>query len=633
MRLLVRTAFRYSRHYLLLIVALLFMMGVTLSAQAEMLSFGVITNAGADFFSLFSSKGEEGAESISLTQVEERWSQIAGESGAITKRDAASYLSTQKSRNPLNNLMRWFAGRIDWLSNLALLALVLLVVAIFRGICVFGSSYTQQLVMIRVSRDLRQHYFEHIQALPMRFYHKHNIGSLSCRAYEDAYQIAEAIQAGMVTYIQTPFAVLSSLLICLYMSFQLSLVVFIAFPILILPIVYFSKRVKRVQRRLLKNHEGIWSLLHQFLGGIQTIKIFGMERFSLSRYTKQNGEMAALEERAARYGYMARPVLHAASTALLAAIILYGLYVARLSVSEILVFCGMVYVMYEPIKRFNDENIKIQRGMAAAERMFEVLDLKITDRDQEGALPLAGLCEQIEFDRVSFRYGEEWVLQEVSFSIRKGEAVALIGPTGAGKSTLAQLLPRLYEVTEGEIRIDGKSISAYQLGALRRQISYVPQKPFLFVDSIGENIAVGRPVSLAQIERAAKRAHADEFIERLPQGYSTYLSTDMGGSLSGGQQQRLAIARALVQEAPILIMDEATSALDTVSEDRIKQAVRELKGEVTQIIIAHRLSTIEYVDRIIYLEGGRLVAQGTKEELLATCPGFRLMWEMGQLKS
>jgi ABC-type multidrug transport system fused ATPase/permease subunit len=632
MNLLVRTAFQYGRHYLLLIVALSFMVGVTLSAQAEMLSFGVITNAGADFFSLFSSKEEEGSDSISLSQVEERWSEIAGETGAITKRDASTYLSTLKSRNPLNNLMRWFAGRVDWLSNLALLALVLIFVAIFRGICVFGASYTQQLVMIRVSRDLRQHYFQHIQSLPMRFYHKHNIGSLSCRAYEDAYQIAEAIQAGMVTYIQTPFAVLSSLLICLYMSFELSLVVFVAFPILILPIVYFSKRVKRIQRRLLKNHEGIWSLLHQFLAGIQTIKIFGMERFSLGRYSKQNGEMAVLEEKAARYGYMARPVLHAASTALLAAIILYGLYVARLSVSEILVFCGMVYVMYEPIKRFNDENIKIQRGMAAAERMFEVLDLKTADQDQDGALPLPGLSQEIEFDRVSFRYGDEWVLQDVSFSIRKGEAVALIGPTGAGKSTLAQLLPRLYEVTEGEIRIDGKSLSTYQLRTLRQQISYVPQKPFLFIDSIGENIAVGRPVTLAQIERAAKRAHADEFIQKLPQGYSTALTADMGGSLSGGQQQRLAIARALVQEASILIMDEATSALDTVSEDRIKQAVRELKGEVTQIIIAHRLSTIEYVDRIVYLEGGKLVAQGTKDELLATCPGFRMMWEMGQLK-
>lgn len=633
MRLLVRTAFRYGRHYLLLLVAFGFMMGMTLSAQAEMLSFGVITNAGADFFALFSDKSQGESESISLDQVQERWSEVVGEEGSLTKQGAARYLSSQKSRNPLTNVMRWFAGQVDWLSNLALLAVVLIGVAIFRAICVFGASYTQQLVVIRVSRDLRQNYFEHIQSLPMRFYHKHNIGSLSCRAYEDAQQMAEAIQAGMVTYIQTPFAVLSSLLICLYMSFELSLVVFVAFPVLILPIVYFSKRVKKVQRRLLKNHEGIWSLLHQFLAGIQTIKIFAMEGFSLSRYTKQNGEMAALEERAARYGYMARPVLHAASTALLAGIILYGLYVARLSVSEILVFCGMVYVMYEPIKRFNDENIKIQRGIAAAERMFEVLDITPPDRDQEGLLPLEGLAEQIEFDRVSFRYGDEWVLRNVSFSIRKGEAVALIGPTGAGKSTLAQLLPRLYDVTEGEIRIDGKPLAAYQLGGLRKQISFVPQKPFLFVDSVQENIAVGRQVTPEQIERAAKRAYASEFIEKLPQGYSTYLATDMGGSLSGGQQQRLAIARALVAEAPILIMDEATSALDTVSEDRIKQAVRELKGEVTQIIIAHRLSTIEYVDRIIYLEGGEMVAQGTKDELLASCPGFRMMWEMAQLKA
>lgn len=628
MKLLLKMAFRHGRHFLLLIVAFAFLIGVTLAAQVEMMSLGVITNTGSDFFALFSEKGS--ADSVSLPQVEQQWKEIAPDGGPITKPQAAQYLTVRGSRNPLQKIISSVRDRCNWMGNLTVLAFVLIVVSVFRAVCVFGSSYARQLVVIRVGRDLRQNYFDHLQALPMRFYQKYNVGSLSCRAYEDAYQISEAIQAGMTTYVQTPFAVASSLLICFYISFQLSLVVFLAFPLIILPMVYLSKKVKQVSRRMLRNHEGVWSLLHQFLAGVFTIKLFSMERFSRERYAEKNREMARLEEKAARYGFLARPVMHMASTAMLAGIILYGLYIARLSVSEILVFCGMVYVMYEPIKRFNDENIKIQRGIAAAERMQEVLGIPTVDNEEGGRELLQELRDSIEFDRVSFRYGDQWVLRDVSFQVKKGEAVALVGPTGSGKSTLAQLLPRIYDVEEGEIRIDGKALATFQLQSLREKISFVPQKPFLFIDSIRDNIAVGREVSEEQLERAAQLAHAAEFIDKLPSRYETKLTSDMGGDLSGGQQQRLVIARALLKESPILILDEATSALDSVSEEQIKRAIADLRGEVTQLIIAHRFSTIEHVDRIIYLEGGRIVAQGTREELLKECPAFRRMWEMAQ---
>lgn len=614
MKLLIKTAFQHGRHYLLLLVALAFLVGVTLTSQVEMMSVGVITNPGALFSNSGDTVTEQGQEAISPQS----------QPASVAKRG---------SRNPLQRVMVWVRAHFDWMGNLTLLAGALVLVAILRGICVFGSAYVRQLVVIRVGRDLRQNYFDHIQALPMRFYHKHNVGTLSCRAYEDAYQISEAIQAGMTTYVQTPFTVLSSLLICCYISLQLSLVVFIAFPLLILPIIYFSKKVKHVSRRLLRNHEGVWNLLHQFLAGSFTIKLFSMERYSRERYAEKNDEMARLEERSARYGFMARPVMHMASTIMLATIILYGLYIARLEGSEIIVFCGMVYLMYEPIKRFNDENIKIQRGIAAAERMDEVMRLPTTDpKAAEGDI-LAEIRDSIEFDKVSFRYGDQWVLRDLSFTVKKGEAVALVGPTGAGKSTLAQLLPRIYEVDEGEIRIDGRSIAKMQLQSLREKISFVPQRPFLFIDSIRDNIAVGRNVSDEQVERAAGRAHAIEFIDRFPERFERKLTADMGGDLSGGQQQRLIIARALVKESPILILDEATSALDSVSEEQIKRAIEELRGDVTQLIIAHRLSTIENVDRILYLEEGRLVAQGTKDELLATCPAFRRMWESARVSA
>ena len=225
-----------------------------------------------------------------------------------------------------------------------------------------------------------------------------------------------------------------------------------------------------------------------------------------------------------------------------------------------------------------------------------------------------------------FKYHDEWVLKDVSFTVKKGQTVAIVGPTGSGKSTIVQLLPRLYEVQKGTIRIDGKPVDSYTQKSLRELLAFVSQKPFLFCDTIAANISVGREYPHEDIALAARRACADEFIERMPAKYQSMLA-EAGQNLSGGQQQRLAIARALVKNSPILILDEATSALDAVSEQHIKTAVSSLHGEVTQILIAHRLSTIEYADKIIYLESGCKMAEGSREELLASCPQFKLMWD------
>jgi putative ABC transport system ATP-binding protein len=298
-----------------------------------------------------------------------------------------------------------------------------------------------------------------------------------------------------------------------------------------------------------------------------------------------------------------------------------------MNVSDVLVYCGLLYIFYEPIKKFAEENTHIQRGVAAAERMHEVMNLKPCIQDQDGAIEFQDLVESIEFKDVWFRYGQEWILKGLSFSIQKGETVAFVGPTGAGKSTIVQLLPRLYDIQKGEILLNGIPITQYTQKSLREKIAFVPQKPFLFLDTVKENISFGRRFSIQQIEEAARKAHAEEFIVRLPQGYQTELA-EAGKNLSGGQQQRLAIARALVKQAPVLIMDEATSSLDAFSENQIKLALEQLNGQVTQIIIAHRLSTIENADKIIYLEQGKKVAEGTKAELLKICPGFKQMWEL-----
>jgi ABC-type multidrug transport system fused ATPase/permease subunit len=356
-----------------------------------------------------------------------------------------------------------------------------------------------------------------------------------------------------------------------------------------------------------------------------------MEEFSLKKYREQNKRMASLEKRSARYDVSSRPILHTIAMFFLATTLLYGLYVLHMSVAEVLIYCGFLYIFYEPIKKFAEENARIQRGVAASERMFEVMAQQPQIQDKPNALQLSHFNQAIEFDNVWFKYGEEWILKGVSFTIKKGETVAIVGPTGAGKSTIVQLLPRLYEVQKGQIRIDGKPLDAYTQKSLRETIAFVPQKPFLFLDTVAENIAFGRSFNREEVQEAACKAFADEFIQQLPKKYDTELS-EGGRNLSGGQQQRLAIARALVKRSPILVMDEATSSLDAISENHIKTAIGKLHGTVTQVIIAHRLSTIENADKIIFLAGGEKVAEGTRQELLKSCPPFKKMWEMAHEK-
>jgi ABC-type multidrug transport system fused ATPase/permease subunit len=544
--------------------------------------------------------------------------------GVITKK-GQDLLEQQKKSDIIQNVIDFVNYYLPISTNMKYLAAALISVAIFKALTLFAHRFTVRLMSIRVSQELRQKYFEHLQILPMEFFQRHNIGALSQRVVGDAQQIADAVSASLMNYLQTPFTVISTMVLCIITSWQLSLVVFIGFPLILFPIFFISRRVRKISRQIQQNRERFTSVLIDFLAGIQTVKVFAMEDFSLKKYIEQNERIAKLERKSARYDLSSRPVVHLLAMSFLSISLLYGLYVLEMSVSETFFFVGLLYVLYEPIKKFAEENSQIQRGIAAADRMFEVLEMKPQITDHATASSMASFEGPIEFKNVSFKYDNQWVLKNLSFSVRKGETVAIVGPTGAGKSTIVQLLPRLYEVQEGEILINGKSVNTYTQKSLRDNIAFVPQKPFLFLDTVAENISYGRKFTQHQIEAAAKMAHAEEFIVQLPEGYMTELS-EGGKNLSGGQQQRLAIARALVKGAPILVLDEATSSLDNVSEHFIQSAIQELRGKITQIIIAHRLTTIEDADRIIYLEKGVKIAEGTKDELLKSCPEFHRMW-------
>lgn len=627
MRLLLQAALRNTKHFTLATLTFVALLLMTVATQCEMFSVGLMANSGADFFTLFSPEGKKVKDKISIADVTRRWEMIdVNEDGVITKQEAASYIAQRKDSNPLAWVMHKVAARFDFEQNFSMLIAILAAVALFKAVSLFTSRYMTQLLSIRVTRDLRQQYFEHIQSLPLSFYQEQNLGSLSSRAVGDAGQIASSLNSCLTNYLQTPFQIITTLGACFYLSWRLSLIIFLGLPLIILPVVFLTRQVKRITRQIQRNQETFTSVLLDFIAGIQTVKIFAMEAFSLRKYKEQNDQMALLESKSAKYGLLTRPLLHLIATGCLAVVVLFGLYSLHMTVGQLLMFCGLLHMFYEPVKKFAEENSNVQKGVVAAERMFEVLQLKPLIEDRDGAIDLAGFKNIIEFDRVWFKYRDEWVIRDVSFTIKRGEVVALVGATGAGKSTLVQLLPRLYEVQKGEIRIDGIPLNAITQKSLREQIAFVPQKPFLFFDTVAENIAFGRSFPPEEIEEAARKAYAHEFIAELPQQYNTLLA-EMGKTLSGGQQQRLAIARALVKKAPILIMDEATSSLDAISEKRIKSAMQNLNGQVTQILIAHRLSTIEHADKIIFFDRGRKLGEGPLHELLETCLPFRMLWE------
>lgn len=622
MKLLFKTAFLGGRYKALLGFMVLAMCLLTFASQLEILALGVLTKKGPDFFELFDA-GK--TQQVSLAEAEHKWTEIAPD-GTITKQNAAAYMGSLKERKFFDRVIDRLSDHFAIDEGIKHLALFIVFIALFKASMMFAHRFTTRVVAIRVSRDLRQNYFEHIQSLPMEFYQKFNSGSISSRVVSDSASVAEAVNAYFVNYLQTPFTVLTTLTLCFLTSWQLSLIIFLGFPCIVYPILFLAGRVKKISKQIQQNQERFSSVLIDFLAGIQTVKVFAMEDFSLSKYKEQNHRMAALEQKSARYDLSTRPIVHTIAMLFLGTTLLYGLYVLQMSVSETFFYCGLLYVFYEPIKKFAEENSHIQRGVAAAERMQEVMHLQPHIQDPPDAIELADFQNEIAFKDVWFKYGDEWILRGVSFTVEKGQKVAIVGPTGAGKSTIVQLLPRLYDVQKGEIAIDGLPIQRYTQKSLRERIAFVPQRPFLFLDTVSANIAFGRPYSETQIQAAAKNAYADEFICALPQTYYTELA-EAGRNLSGGQQQRLAIARALVKEAPILVMDEATSSLDALSEQKIKQALAGLKGKVTQIIIAHRLSTIEDADKIIYLEKGVKIAEGTREELLSTCPPFQRMWQ------
>lgn len=526
MKLLLQAALQNRKHLVLLVITLLTTIMLTAANYMEVLCLGVVTKKSPDFFQVFGTVHEgtlSKTNAVTKADLDARWQELSEQRESVTQEEITRFVSQYSTPDKIEQFLNATDKWLELNNNIPHLVIALILVSLFKAISMFSHRYVTKVVAIRVSRDLRQSYFEHLQSLPMEFYQKYDIGTLAARIGGDAGVIADALTATLINYFQTPLVAVTTLVLCFMTSWQLSLWIFFGLPLLLTPILLISRQVKKIAKQLQRNQERFGGILIDFLAGIQTVKVFAMEDFSLKKYRDYNDKSARLEQKGARYDLSSRPIVHTMGTFCLAATMLYGLYGLQMTVPEILIYSGFLYQFYEPIKKFTEENNQIQRGIAAAERLYEVLHLKPQIQDNPDAKTFPGIKQTIEFRDVWFRYGEQWILKGLSFTVKHGEMVAIVGPTGAGKSTIVQLLPRLYDVQKGSILIDGQPLSLYTQKSIRESIAFVPQRPFLFMDTIAQNIAYGRPFTREQIVRAAERARAAEFIESLPDGYDTLL--------------------------------------------------------------------------------------------------------------
>ncbi|NEV63503.1 lipid A export permease/ATP-binding protein MsbA [Thiorhodococcus minor] len=490
-----------------------------------------------------------------------------------------------------------------------------------RGIAGFINTYFLSWVGRRVVADLRQEMFEHLLRAPTRFFDRSGSGHILAKLTYNVENVANAATSAVTTLVRDGFTVIGLMAFMLYLDAALSLIFLVIGPVMAGAIKYATKRFRRHSRRIQDRVGDLTHVAQEIIDGHRVVKAFGGQARAARRFIAINEKTRSLQMKMIATEAASVPLVQLISAAAIAFVVylstMQGLK-ENISVGTFMSFVVAMGLLLPPVKRLTSVNAQLQRGIIAAESLFELID---SEEEQDlGTRTLKRAEGRVEYRDVSHLYSEDKApaIQSLSLTIEPGEKIALVGRSGSGKSTIASLLPRFYDPTAGEIRIDGIPIRALSLASLRAQISLVSQEVVLFNDSIANNIAYGRAETptLAELERVAASAHALEFIQSLPQGFETLIG-DRGVLLSGGQRQRLAIARAMLKDAPILILDEATSALDTEAERYIQAALQELMERRTTLVIAHRLSTIENADRILVLQDGRVVEQGRHDELLA----------------
>ncbi|WP_396624077.1 lipid A export permease/ATP-binding protein MsbA [Luteitalea sp.] len=508
-------------------------------------------------------------------------------------------------------------------AELPTIALAIVGVYLVKGLGAYLSAYMMTDVGQRVVRDIRNQMFGHVLGQSAAFFSRRSTGQLLSRVNNDVNQVQQVVSQTIGDIIREGFALVGYIGLLFYHDARLALVSLTGAPVLIYPLVRLGQRVRRRGRRSQEQLEVLTHITAEAFGGHRIVKAFGAEAREQARFEDASHRVYRTNMQVTSTVSALPPLMEWLGGIAVAAMLWYGasqIGQGRLTMGEFMLFVTTLFLMYEPIKRLSRVNATLQQAMAAAQRIFELLDTHTEVTDRPGAVPMPRPRTAVEFRDVSFAYADRdkrTVLDGVSFRVEAGEIVAIVGLSGAGKTTLVNLLPRFYDVTDGAILIDGLDIRDATLASLRAHIGLVTQETVLFDDTIANNIAYGRPTaSPAEIEAAARAAHAHEFIATLPERYETRIG-ERGGRLSGGQRQRLAIARAILKDSPILVLDEATSSLDAESERLVQDALQALMRNRTSFVIAHRLSTVRSADRIIVLEDGRIVETGRHDDLLA----------------
>jgi ATP-binding cassette, subfamily B, bacterial MsbA len=504
----------------------------------------------------------------------------------------------------------------------SMVATAILTVFFLRGICDYFGNYLINYVGFSAVTDLRQTVFDRVVHQDAHFFEDNSTARVMSSIMNDLEKIQVALSHILADFLRQSFTVIGLLILVLQRDWKLALWSLTVLPLVLVPTVRLGRRIRKTTRRAQDDAAELNQVLQEMLSGQQVVKSFGAEDIESNRFRDRVQRLRRSNLRYVAQQAIASPLIEFFGAVTIVALVAYArlqIKAGEMSPGQFISFVIALLMLYEPVKRLTGIHNIFQQALGASQRVFEYLDREQQIKEKPNAIKLARFEKSIVFDGASFHYPsapDGFFLDKIRLEVKRGEIAALVGPSGSGKTTLANLVPRFYDVISGAIRVDGKDIRDLRLDSLRDKISIVAQDTFLFNDTVANNIGYGRPdATREQIQAAARNALAEEFILRMPEGYDTMIG-ERGMKLSGGQRQRLAIARALLKDAPILILDEATSHLDTESERLVQTALQNLMEHRTVIVIAHRLSTIRRADKIVVLDRGKITETGTHDELV-----------------